>query len=157
MTKTQNTAGQDYPSPAHISYAEDSRWCQDHGHTGLLVGSVCETCDTLVSADARFAAVLGTKHNPDGSRATATPAPPAWVITGLGRGEYLVTGPEGTYEVAAHLEYTSNPIPENDVVIDQITSGGKVLHNGRRIMPGCSYDANVTMLVEDAVLTAEGR
>lgn len=59
-----------YPSPAHISYDGDSRWCQDHGHTGLLVGSVCGICDRLVETDPRFAAVLGVKHNPDGSRRT---------------------------------------------------------------------------------------
>lgn len=58
-----------YPDPEHISYNEDSRWCQDHGHTGLLVGSVCEICDHLVAADPRFAAVLGTVHNRDGTRA----------------------------------------------------------------------------------------
>jgi hypothetical protein len=57
-----------YPSPEHISYSENSRWCQEHGHTGLLIGSVCGPCDQLVATDARFAAVLGTVHNPDGSR-----------------------------------------------------------------------------------------
>ncbi len=61
--------GDSYPSPSHISYNEDSRWCQEHGHTGLLVGSVCGICDHLVVSDPRFAAVLGTEHNPDGSRA----------------------------------------------------------------------------------------
>lgn len=65
MTTTQNTAGQDYPTPADISYNENSRWCQDHGHTGLLAS--CWTCAYLV-ADYRFAAVVGTKHNPDGTR-----------------------------------------------------------------------------------------
>jgi hypothetical protein len=60
-----------YPSPADISYDEDSRWCQDHGHTGLLTGSMCVTCDRLAATDRRFAAVLGTVHNPDGSRRTA--------------------------------------------------------------------------------------
>lgn len=53
---------------AHISYAEDSAWCQAHGHTGLLVGSVCQLCDDLVATDPAFAALLGTVHNPDGSR-----------------------------------------------------------------------------------------
>jgi hypothetical protein len=52
--------------PADISYDADSPWCQDHGHTGLLAG--CRLCDYLVRSDARFAAVLGTEHNPDGSR-----------------------------------------------------------------------------------------
>lgn len=69
-------SGDPYPSPSHISYNEDSRWCQDHGHTGLLVGSVCRTCDDLVSSDPRFAAVLGTEHNPDGSRVRRPPRRP---------------------------------------------------------------------------------
>jgi hypothetical protein len=61
-----------YPSPAHISYDPDSRWCQDHGHTGLLVsgpgtGAGCGICDRLVQSDPRFAAALAD-HNPDGSR-----------------------------------------------------------------------------------------
>lgn len=60
-----------YPSPEHVSYDEDSWWCQDHGHTGLLIGSVCEICDSLVRTDPRFAALLGTVHNPDGSRVTS--------------------------------------------------------------------------------------
>ena len=58
-----------YPSPSHISYDEDSRWCQEHGHTGLLVGSVCGICDRLTETDPRFRAVLGVEHNPDGSPA----------------------------------------------------------------------------------------
>ena len=59
------------PSPADISYDEDSRWCQDHGHTGLLLSApgVCGRCERLVASDHRFAAVLGTVHNPDGSMA----------------------------------------------------------------------------------------
>jgi hypothetical protein len=64
--------GPAYPSPHHVSYDEDSRWCQDHGHTGLLVGSVCGICDALVATDHRFAnalAATGGRHNPDGSRA----------------------------------------------------------------------------------------
>jgi hypothetical protein len=55
-------------APANISYAEDSQWCQEHGHTGLLVGSVCDICDRLVTDDPAFAAILGAEHNPDGSR-----------------------------------------------------------------------------------------
>lgn len=60
-----------YPSPADISYDDDSRWCQEHGHTGLLVDSVCEICDRLVRTDPRFATALRTDHNPDGSRKVA--------------------------------------------------------------------------------------
>ena len=30
-------------------FDEDSDWCQEHGHTGLLVGSVCEICDALAA------------------------------------------------------------------------------------------------------------
>jgi hypothetical protein len=52
----------------HISYDEDSRWCQEHGHTGLLVGSVCDECDRLMATDPAFARLLGTVHNADGSR-----------------------------------------------------------------------------------------
>src|SRR6266581_8912455 len=62
------TTGDPYPSPSDISYGVSSRWCQEHGHTGLLVGSVCGICDHLVASDPRFAAVLGTEHNADGSR-----------------------------------------------------------------------------------------
>jgi hypothetical protein len=57
-----------YPTPLDISYSESSRWCQEHGHTGLLVGSVCTKCDQLVIRDPRFAYVLGKLHNADGSR-----------------------------------------------------------------------------------------
>jgi hypothetical protein len=57
-----------WPLPTDISYGENSRWCQEHGHTGLLVGSVCPACDRLVATDPRFAYVLGKLHNPDGSR-----------------------------------------------------------------------------------------
>jgi hypothetical protein len=65
-----------YPGPEHISYDEDSRWCQDHGHTGLLLThpgmTGCEICNRLVATDPRFAAAL-TKHLPDGSRRRARP------------------------------------------------------------------------------------
>lgn len=30
-----------------VSYDEDSIWCQEHGHSGLLTGSVCGICDEL--------------------------------------------------------------------------------------------------------------
>jgi hypothetical protein len=73
---TATPAG-DYPAPRHISYSAGSRWCQDHGHTGLLVGSVCEICDSLVATRPEFEAVLGTLHAPDGSRADFTPRRPA--------------------------------------------------------------------------------
>jgi hypothetical protein len=61
-----------YPGPEHISYNEDSRWCQDHGHTGLLLAhpglSVgCPICHRLVDTDPRFAAAL-TEHLPNGRR-----------------------------------------------------------------------------------------
>lgn len=62
------TSGDPYPSPSHISYNEDSRWCQENGHTGLVAGFGCDTCDQLVASDPRFTAVLGTEHTPDGSR-----------------------------------------------------------------------------------------
>ena len=58
-----------------------------------------------------------------------------WQIADRGWGEYIVTGPDGTrYEVTAHPEATQSPIPEDGVVIDQITSGGVVLHDGTRIL-----------------------
>jgi hypothetical protein len=61
-----------YPSPNDISYDEDSRWCQEHGHTGLLLEGygICDICERLVHSDPWFAAIiLGREHNPDGSRA----------------------------------------------------------------------------------------
>jgi len=77
-----------------------------------------------------------------------------WQIRSRG-GEYTVTAPDGTqYEVAAHLEYESSPTPEDDVRIDRITSNGVLLHDGRRIL--APIDSEVTSLVEDAVLSAEG-
>jgi hypothetical protein len=69
LDRLANDPQTDYPAPRHVSYHEDSRWCQEHGHTGLLVGSVCGICDTLVATRPEFAAVLGTIHAPDGSRA----------------------------------------------------------------------------------------
>jgi hypothetical protein len=30
----------------------DSAWCQDHGHTGYMPGSVCPLCDALAAAGA---------------------------------------------------------------------------------------------------------
>lgn len=57
-----------YPQPSDVSYDEDSRWVQDHGHTGLLVGDVCTECDRLVASDPQFAALVGVVHNADGSR-----------------------------------------------------------------------------------------
>jgi hypothetical protein len=30
----------------------DSAWCQDHGHTGFMPGSVCPLCDALAAAGA---------------------------------------------------------------------------------------------------------
>jgi len=55
------------PSVTAISYNEDSPWCQQHGHTGLLAG--CEICDRLIADEPRFADMLaGEVHNPDGSR-----------------------------------------------------------------------------------------
>lgn len=56
----------DAPHPADVSYDEDSSWCQTHGHTGLLAG--CEICDKLINTSVQFRAVLGTVHNPDGSK-----------------------------------------------------------------------------------------
>jgi hypothetical protein len=56
------------PSITQVSYNEDSPWCQEHGHTGLLVGSVCETCDRLAADVPAFAALANGIHNPDGSR-----------------------------------------------------------------------------------------
>ena len=34
-------------TPVQVSYDEDSSWCQEHGHSGLLTGSVCGICDAL--------------------------------------------------------------------------------------------------------------
>jgi len=59
------SAGEGYPEPWHVSYDEDSRWCQDHGHPGILAG--CEICDRLVQLHPQFAATVGVAHNPDGS------------------------------------------------------------------------------------------
>lgn len=78
-----------------------------------------------------------------------------WQIKDLSGGEYVVTGPDGTeYKVTAHYEHSQSPIPEDAVHIDQITSNGVVLHDGRRVL--VAHDAAITGLVEDAVLTAEG-
>jgi hypothetical protein len=67
--------GPAYPAPEHISYDEDSRWCQDHGHDGLLLthpglAKGCHLCERLVATDPRFAAAL-TEHLPDGTRRRA--------------------------------------------------------------------------------------
>jgi hypothetical protein len=61
----QQIAEAPYPQPEDISYDQDARWCQDHGHTGLLTR--CPICDDLLARDPRFAALVGTVHNPDGS------------------------------------------------------------------------------------------
>ena len=70
-----------YPSPSDISYDEDSRWCQEHGHTGLLVGD-CEICNRLIRADPRFAVALRGGRGQDGSRAVQIPpsagSDPSW-------------------------------------------------------------------------------
>jgi hypothetical protein len=80
----------------------------------------------------------------------------SWTIRDRGQGEYTVTGPDGTeYQVAAHYEHSQSPIPEEAVVIDRITSGGAVLFASGRLL-AASLDAEVTGLVEDAVLTAWG-
>lgn len=79
-----------------------------------------------------------------------------WQIKDLSGGKYAVTGPDGTkYEVTAHYEHCQSPIPEDGVHIDQITSNGVVLHDGQRVL--IAHDAEITGLVEDAVLTAEGQ
>jgi hypothetical protein len=58
-----------------ISYNEDSRWCQEHGHTGLLAG--CPICDRLVRTNDWFAAARERGHQPDGSyRNPLAPADP---------------------------------------------------------------------------------
>jgi hypothetical protein len=81
LDRLANDPQTDYPAPRHISYDEDTRWCQEHGHTGLLVTvpglAGCATCDALVAARPEFAEVLGTIHNPDGSRA---PRPSALAV-----------------------------------------------------------------------------
>jgi hypothetical protein len=80
----------------------------------------------------------------------------SWQTCPQGGGEYLVIAPDGTeYQVTAHYKYTSSPIPEDDVHIDQITSGGRLLFAGGRLLVK-SLDAEVTMAVENAVLKAEG-
>jgi hypothetical protein len=50
------------------SYNENSEWCQEHGHTGLLAG--CPLCDVLLAEDPRFAegSHLREQHNLDGTR-----------------------------------------------------------------------------------------
>jgi hypothetical protein len=69
----------EYPTPEHISYDEDSRWCQDHGHSGLLVAhpglsAGCPECEHLIATDPRFAAAL-TEHLPNGTRKGAPDSP----------------------------------------------------------------------------------
>jgi hypothetical protein len=53
-----------YPNPApctgDISYDEDSEWCQEHGHTGLLRG--CVICDKLIATKPRFARYLAVRE-----------------------------------------------------------------------------------------------
>jgi hypothetical protein len=44
------------PAPADISFDEDSRWCQEHGHDGLLPG--CPICERLAAGDPRFARLM---------------------------------------------------------------------------------------------------
>jgi hypothetical protein len=79
-----------------------------------------------------------------------------WRTCPQGSGEYLVIAPDGTeYEVTACCEYTSSPIPEDDVQILRITSGGRVLFDGGRLLVD-SLDAEVTMGVEQAVLEEHG-
>ena len=50
------------------SYNEDSAWCQQHGHTGILAG--CGLCDALLAGDPAFAegSELRELHNLDGTR-----------------------------------------------------------------------------------------
>lgn len=49
------------------SYNENSAWCQQHGHTGILAG--CPTCDHLLATDPAFAQLVEDQvHNLDGSR-----------------------------------------------------------------------------------------
>jgi hypothetical protein len=50
------------------SYNEDSDWCQEHGHTGILAG--CRLCDALLAGDPASAegSDLRERHNLDGTR-----------------------------------------------------------------------------------------
>jgi hypothetical protein len=62
------------------SYNEDSAWCQEHGHTGILAG--CGLCDALLARDPAFAEGSGLRerHNLDGTRGprqTAAPTRPS--------------------------------------------------------------------------------
>jgi hypothetical protein len=65
------------------SYNEDSAWCQEHGHTGILAG--CRLCDTLLAGDPAFAGGPGLRrrHHLDGSRRRdGHTAPPLRLIRG---------------------------------------------------------------------------
>jgi hypothetical protein len=49
------------------SYNEDSQWCQEHGHTGLLAR--CPLCERfLASLASPVREALEREHNPDGTR-----------------------------------------------------------------------------------------
>jgi hypothetical protein len=49
------------------SYNEDSAWCQQHGHTGILAG--CPICDHLLATNPAFARLVEDQvHNLDGTR-----------------------------------------------------------------------------------------
>jgi hypothetical protein len=66
------------------SYNEDSAWCQEHGHTGVLAG--CRLCDTLLACDPAFAHSSGLlrRHNLDGTRSHRADdaGPPLWLLRG---------------------------------------------------------------------------
>jgi len=47
-------------STGDISYDEDSEWCQNHGHTGMLRG--CVICDELAATKPRFARYLAVRE-----------------------------------------------------------------------------------------------
>jgi len=49
-------------------YDEDSPWCQQHGHTGILSG--CDLCEALLTGDPAYAegSELRQRHNLDGTR-----------------------------------------------------------------------------------------
>jgi hypothetical protein len=81
-----------------------------------------------------------------------------WRTHPQGWGKYLVTSPDGTrYEVTAHWEHSQSPIPEDGVIIDRITSGGRVLWTAAAgVLAPEGIDSEVTMGVESAVLSAEG-
>ena len=61
-------------TPTDISYAGNFRWCQEHGHTGLLADSVCDISDRLVKTDPALAATVRKRRRGRQGRAQLAPS-----------------------------------------------------------------------------------